>query len=359
MDLSASTYVPTLAVRASEMNGLEQLPGLTKDRLRPMFLLAPWTTANTLTKAVERIQKAFPNRQYFLDIDRDYAATNQESDAQRELRDLQDPNNSYANWRFFTSKFPLVQPCIQLIGQTQRDFITQIRFAQIQERTFCVRIEKSRFPTHNFDEIIGALNEVGTADYAIMLEGGWTNDPLTLAAWFTGLITDGLRQIDANVPIIISCTSMPKVFTDIEIHKAVPFSNRELVQQISTQTNRNVVLYGDWGSTRPREQQGGGQRPVDRIDYPTQNSWFIARNKEREWTFKEAAEEVVSQSKIWDGKLNIWGENMILQTAANPAFAINSPQKNVAARVNIHLHRQAFYGNTELSNLDFDEDWED
>lgn len=358
MVLAADTYVPTLTVRPSEMKALEQLPGATKDRLRPMFLLAPWTTANTLTKAIERVEKAYPHRSYFLDIDRDFAFTNSENEAQQELRYLLEPANSFENWRLFTTRFPNAHPCLQFADQSQADLAVQIEAAQQLGKEFCVRIELSRFPA-NFNEIVGALNAVGTADYAIVLEGGWTNDPLTLAAQFSGILTSGLSGIDATVPIVISCTSMPKEFTDIEVRKNIQFSNRELVEQVARQTNRNLVLYGDWGSTRPREQMGGGQRPIDRIDYPTGNSWLIARNKDEGWTFKEAAEEVIERSGVWDGTLNIWGENMIAQTAINPAFAINTPQKNVAARVNIHLHQQAFYGFDGLGEMDFDEDWED
>ena len=67
IDIGALSYVPTLALRASEMNGLEKLPGPTKDRIQPLFLLAPGVKSNSLGKAIERIEKAFPNRPYFLD----------------------------------------------------------------------------------------------------------------------------------------------------------------------------------------------------------------------------------------------------------------------------------------------------
>ena len=67
IDIGALSYVPTLALRASEMNGLEKLSGPTKDRIQPLFLLTPWVKSNSLGKAIERIEKAFTNRPYFLD----------------------------------------------------------------------------------------------------------------------------------------------------------------------------------------------------------------------------------------------------------------------------------------------------
>lgn len=349
-------YVPTLAIRASEMNGLEQLPGLTKDRMQPLFLLAPWTTATTLAKAVERAEKAFPDRRYFLDLDRDYAITNPEADAQAELLELFSPHDSYANWWDFVADYPCACPCLQLKGQDAEGISIQIGRAQQLGREFCLRIVLHRFPP-NLAEAVAALNEIGTADFTVILEGGWTSDPLSLAVQFSGLIGGVLGDLDAQVPIVVSCTSMPRGFEDIEGRKPIHFSNRALVAQIARDNNRRRIVYGDWGSTRPREPAGHKQRPHDRIDFPTDDSWIIAR-KRGKWDFQKAAEQIVDNGGEWDDGLKVWGTIMIVQTKANPAFGINTPQKNVAARVNIHLHRQAFFG-MDQSGMDFDEDWRD
>lgn len=170
---------------------------------------------------------------------------------------------------------------------------------------------------------------------------------------------ESLQAIDANVPVVLSCTSMPKLFSTFEGVYPVPFNNRQLVNQISRRSNRAKIVYGDWGSTRPREPGGYANRPLDRIDYPTEDAWYIVRNKEKNWDFEEAAEVLIERSGVWDGNLNIWGEEMIYQTTINEEIGIDTPQKNVAARVNIHLHRQAFYGQPGLDAMDFDEDWED
>jgi len=50
---------------------------------------------------------------------------------------------------------------------------------------------------------------------------------------------------------------------------------------------------------------------------------------------------------------------MIKNTAINQELGVDTPQKNVAARVNIHLHRQAFYGESDIGGLNLDEGWED
>jgi len=358
MVLENKSYVPTLAIRASEMNGLEYLPGATKDRMTPCILLAPWANSNTLERAIDRVQRAFPNRNYFLDIDRDYQFTNMESTPQQELAHLIDPANSFANWVEFIGQHELAWPCIQSRDQSEAEIRRQIEAIQALGRPYCMRIVRDRFP-NNLDEIVAAFAAGGAADFAIILEGGWTRDPLSLAVWFDGVIAGSLQEIDANVPVVLSCTSMPKMFSAYSGVTPVPFTNRQLVDQISRRSNRTTVIYGDWGSTRPREPGGFANRPLDRIDYPTEDTWYIARNKSQEWEFETAAEELIGNTDIWDGNLNIWGEEMIYQTTINEEIGIDTPQKNVAARVNIHLHRQAFYGQRDLDAMDFDEDWED
>lgn len=359
MVLESKPYVPTLAVRASEMNGLEFLPGATKDRMTPCFLLAPWANSNSLDRTITRIQRAFPNRHYFLDIDRDYQFTNLESEPQRELAQHMIPADCFGNWAEFVQQHERVWPCIQSRGQSEAEIREQIEAFQDQGRPYCMRIVRDRFP-ENIEEIVDAFAAGGAADFAIILEAGWTRDPLSVALWFDGVIAESLQAIDATVPIVISCTSIPKMFASFSADDptAVPFNNRQLMEQVARNSNRARIIYGDWGSTRPREIGSFMNRPLDRVDYPTEQSWHIARNKESRWDFRDAACSIVNSSG-WDGNLGIWGEEMIQNTTINEELGIDTPQKNVAARVNIHLHRQAFYGQPQIDPIEFDEDWED
>ncbi len=355
MILENINYVPTLAIRPSEMNGLSFLPAATKDRMFPCFLLAPWANSSSLSKSIERIERAFPKRKYFLDIDRDYELTNLESAPQQEMLDLINPENNYKNWIEFISQHENIYPCIQVYNVSENEIRNQIYAFQKIERPYCLRITPFQ---PNKEISIAAIAATGSADFAIILEGGWTNDALTLSSWFEGLVSNALKKVDADIPTILSCTSMPKLFTSFDGIRRVPFANRQLVSQISRNTNRNRIIYGDWGSTRPREPSGYANRPLDRIDYPTEDAWFIIRSKELNWTFNEAANQLIYKSKAWSGKLQIWGEEMILNTSIDESIGINTPPKNVASRVNIHLHRQSFY-DQEIETLDLDEDWED
>lgn len=349
------SYFATLAIRASEMNGLEYLPGSTKDALVPVVLLAPWGASRTLEQAIERFERAYPGRRYVLDIDRDYYPTNASHPAQARWLSLRDPSRRFRNWTLFWRAFPEAVPCLQTEGQSAADLHTQIDDIQGADREFCYRIELFR-QTHDINTVISVLVDRGTADFSVILEAGWISDALTLSPTYSGLINGALARLDGRVPIIASCTTIRKDFTRVEGVVTDPFSNRLLLEQIRRGTNRALVVYGDWGSTKPRDDSFG-RTPLPRIDYPCDEKWLLSRSRSKNWDYSAAAAQIVS-TPDWNGNLGVWGEELIFATAKNDEFAIDTPAKNVAARVNIHLHRQAHFGQN-LSNVVLDEAWVD
>lgn len=358
VDIETLNYVPTLSIRASEMNGLEKLPAATKDRLQPTFLLAPWPNAIELMRAIDRATKAFPGRPFFLDIDKDYQITNLELQAQQQWLELQDSADGYANWIGFVEGVPNASPCLQVGGCTRAEIVNQIAAFQEMGRTFAFRIELKRFPA-NIVDVISAINEVGSADYAIMLDAGWLSDTQPSRLAIANIITTQLSEIDAQVPIIVSYTTIPKDFADIEGTELSTFDNRDFLSELRQLTNRQRITYGDWGSTRPREQ-GMASRPKPRIDLALRNGWLSARNRPDDWGYNDAAAAILDSDE-WQqvAGAGVWGEFMIRQTVINPALGINSPPKNVACRVNLHLHMQAFYDLGDIKGINLDEPWED
>ena len=359
MALLQTHYVPTLAIRPSEMRGLEYLPNVTKARMTPCVLLAPWSSAHSISSAIERFQTAYPHGAYFLDIDRDYTCSNPEAPAQKQLMQLANPADAFASWCDFINEHDRIMPCLQLREQSKEDIKLQIERYRKNSRNFALRIFRDRDPV-NLDDAIDTLAAEGAADFAVILEGGWAKDALQLPPWFSGIIEESLAVIDAQVPIIASCTTMPKAFSKYNEPTEVAFTNRALVQQVQASRNDRRIVYGDWASTRPRERTGGGGFDIPpRIDYPRDDSWWIYRNAEKNWTFQTAAEELVSDLGVWDGSTGQWGELMISETAVSEHLGINTLQKNVAVRVNLHLHRQAFYGTEVPAMEDLEDNWED
>ena len=355
MDTNLNSYVPTLAVRAAELKGLDYLPNSTKNRICPMLVLAPWPNAKTLDKAIRRFENAFPNRSYFMDLDRDYIPSNDTNSAQIDWQSLHCKNDNYKNWQKFWQKHKHVIPCIQFHGIDQSSIEKQIEKVQSQNREFCLRFELRRNPK-NLSEVISCLVNLGTADYTIMLDGGWISDTNRYKQWIDELYDTELSLVNVSIPIILSFTTIPKDYSQIEDLEEIFFKNNNVVQEFRRDTNRNIVL-GDWASTKPREY-GFGSTPLPRIDYPLIDSWIIARNKEEEWTYQDAAQTIV-ESNYWNGKLGIWGEKIIESTANGEDYVIDSPQKNVTSRVNIHIHMQAFRNYDGFEAIDLDDDWED
>ncbi len=359
MLFTSALYVPTLAIRPSEMRGLEYLPLATKERMVPCVLLAPWVNAHSINNAIERFQTAYESGPYFLDIDRDYTYPNPEASAQIELKQLSDPADAFASWCNFIGEHSRIIPCLQLRDQSEVEIRCQIEKYRKYKRTFALRIFHQCEPI-NLGQVIGALKAEGTADFTIILEGGWSQDALGLHRWFSGIIDDMLTDIDAQVPIVVSCTTIPKVFRNCIGRSKVTFTNHELVQQLQKKRNDRKIIYGDWAGTRPRERSGGsGSEIPPRIDYPLKDAWWVYRNPDAQWTFQTAAKQLVSDAEIWDGRTGQWGEQMISETAVSEHLGINTPHKNTAVRVNLHLHRQAFYGIDSLPMEGFEEDWKD
>ena len=359
MELEHTNYVPTLAIRPSEMRGLEYLPLATKERMTPCVLLAPWSSARSMSSAIERLHSAYPHGKYFLDIDRDYNYPNPEAPAQRELIQLANPEDAFASWCAFVREHDRIMPCLQLREQSKEDIQRQIERYREDARLFALRIFRDREQV-NLDDAIDALAAAGAADFAVILEGGWTRDALQLPLWFVGILEKSLATIDAQVPIVASCTTMPKAFSKYNGPTEVEFTNRKLFQEVQAYRNDRRIIYGDWASTRPREKSGGGGFDIPpRIDYPRDDAWWIYRNADENWTFQAAAQRLVSDAAVWDGNTGQWGEQMISETAVSEHLGIDTLQKNVAVRVNLHLHRQAFYG-ADLPPLEvFEDDWED
>ncbi len=196
MILDDKFYVPTLAVRPGEMKALEFLSAAAKNRMLPCFLLAPWVSSRSLERTLTRIERAFHKRHYILDIDSNYSSLNKDSIPLQELERLKEPANFYSNWLSFVEKSPWVYPCIQYNSQGEAEIRKQIESYQNVRRPYCLRIVHGH--EEGVSEAISAVAASGAADFAIILEGGWTDDPLSLSLWFDGFIANGLRTVDAS-----------------------------------------------------------------------------------------------------------------------------------------------------------------
>lgn len=359
IDISQLNYVPTLGVKVSEMNALEELPSATKDLIQPLFLLAPWASSKNLVNTIMRIEKAFEERPFFLDIDRYYWPGNNLSSAKQEWIELLSPKDNYASWIRFLHELPNANPCVQIHDIDISELEKQTNELLALDRSIAFRFELARLPA-NFDQIVEMITRLETASHVIMVDGGWTKDALNTGLKIKEIVTRKLRDINPDIPIVVSYTTIPDGYTDVKGTKFTPFNNREVVEEIRQISNRPNIIYGDWGSTRPRTMRGPLHPASPRIDIATRSGWLSARNAKEHWDYPDAASTILNSSE-WKqiGHEPIWGVARIKQTADSKNLGIHTAQDNVAARINIHLHVQAMYDDKSISPIDFDEEWKD
>lgn len=357
--MDVQEYLVTVGVRPAELSGLKELPAASKDRLTPLLLLAPWLATTPLSRAIEKFEESYPSRPYFVDVDTYYRVNDNNNEAKELWARLAHKPADLAAWWDLLSDYPNANPCLLMAEQTMESVRKQINWARENHRAFCLRMNLGEggagIPPW-MPELVAELADEGANDYAVVFEFGWVEDALTVAALASGYTNTFFSVIPAEVPVAVSCTSFPRDFTVFDGAVDNPFTNRQLIASVQQGTNHPRIIYGDWGSARPRSY-GHASQPKKRIDYPTDGSWIFARNNGEEVSFLVAAQRIVG-SNSWSGNLGIWGEQLIEGTAQGQAFAIDTMPKMYAARINIHLHRQAFYGDLPPPG-NLDEEWSD
>lgn len=357
--MDVKDYVATLCIRPAELSGLKELPGGTKDRLTPLVLLAPWLATSPLSKAIDKFEAAFPDRPYFLDVDRYYKHEGVDNEARLALAELVKKPANLGVWFELLASYPNANPCLLLSGATVATALSQIKWARENNRQFCLRFDLSSggagFPEF-IPALLDVLGEEGAVDYSVVFDFGLVGDALEMAAVATGFVKTFFSKISSTIPIVLTCTSFPTDFTVFDGIDQRKFTNRRLLGQVRKATNHPKLIYGDWGSTRPRSYKRANS-PKARIDYPTDDGWVIARDNGKPITFPEAAKRIVA-SPDWSGKLGVWGEQLIEGAAIGQELAIDTMPKMYSARINIHLHRQAFYGILPPPEA-LDEAWDD
>ncbi len=358
--MDVKDYLVTLCLRRAELSGLKELPGGAKDQLTPLVLLAPWLATTPLSRAIEKFEEAYPARPYFIDVDTYYQPSDKWNDAKDEWTRLAQSPSDLELWHSLISSYPNACPCIQMAGSSLESALSQIEWARAHNRSFCLRMNMvdgigAGIPAW-LPDLVAVLIDEGSVDYAVVFDYGFVQNAIDIAPKAIGYIKEYFNDVPPVIPVVVSCTSFPNDFTPFDGVDEKGFTNRDLVAQIRQATNHPRVIYGDWGSTRPRSN-GFGSTPKNRIDYPTDTGWIFARNNDVSISFQEAAQRIID-SDYWTGDLGIWGEQLIAGAAAGQSFAIDTMPKMYSARINIHLHRQAFYGHLPPPDA-LDEAWSD
>lgn len=342
-------YIPILALRPAEMNALEELPAGDLDALLPLIMLKPWLSANLIDNCFSRLVEAYGDRPVIVNLSHDAAFTDKTPrQVHNQFGELLLGQNGYDTWCQLIEAHPNMIPSIQYerlnhvavqiprLAALNRGVVVHIRREALANAI--VLVEQFRQP----------LLAIGNSLLIVLDYGQQRANLLNTAAETIGLIQTLTNRLPA-CQIAIAATTFPMNFGNLTSQNIYERQFHTMVQQAF---NDRQILYADRGSARA-EAMSGGSRPKPRIDLPTQAEWQFFR--EDIFGYQEAAERAMA-SDYWDSNLLIWGTQMIERTALGADFAINTPAKSTAARINIHLHRQLFFDSPQ-NMYNTDEEW--
>lgn len=344
------SYSPTLYTRSAEIKALQNLPAATKDRIFPILLGRPWPNARELSRAWEKINEAFGGRPYALDLDPYKYQSGGRHQAAADFDELFDPANGHEKYYSALEEIDRAIPTIQIRNGQIADLGQQLDHAQRLDRGLLLRIKNGQVdqPAIIADQVLSQ-----SADCIVAIDCGWSANLIAQEMWASDIV-GAISRDRPETEIIVTGSSFPNSFVNNGPRASINLIERLLYDNLVRQHNAARLTYGDWGSTRPPSDPVP-MRNIPRIDLPTTGSWICFRrdkNYDPNETYGEIAQRVVADQD-WPHGLNIWGTYTISNTANGLLGAIRSPSAATAARVNMHIHRQAHFGsNVEISDVD-------
>lgn len=346
-------YVPTLPVRPAEMIALKELPEKDKDLLMPLILMRGWVGSNELQNSLDKIAEVYDNRPWLVDIDPDFHSTENVRPVHLTIEELKASDNGYQNWCEFVASQKAAIPCLQLMDLDQ--LAPQIARLAKLDRGVAVRLMPEMYG--GIDAIILALSSVQGLRPLIIFDYGQANRQIIDRAATTIPMVQKIHAALPDACIVVCATTFPSSFVNVN---SQDIFERQFFNMVKDNCNGIPLIYGDRGSARAEKQMGGGGTPSPRIDYPLSDQWrFFRKETPKPQGYFDAAEELIERSGIWDPKLRIWGTQWIERTANKDQYAITSPAKSTAVRINIHMHIQLHYGAPPEEVLDTDDEWVD
>ena len=273
-------------------------------------------------------------RRFAIDLDRTKFKST-ETAAGKAFDTLFDPDNGYASYYRLVGDLPSAVPVLR---SSSDNFQDQIAHIETLDRGVVVRLEYGS-AANNIEAARTLIRE--TPDVVILVDAGWSSDLLGRELWASEVV-QSMTDVRPEIELIVSGSSFPNTFANIKGRGRIPVKERRLHTQLTRRHNAANLLYGDWGSTRPPAVDAAPMRNVPRIDLPFQAEWLCYRQSNEEG-YPELARQMMDDPS-WPAELAIWGTYMITCTADGLPGSIRSPGTAAAARINIHLHRQAFVG---------------
>lgn len=339
-------YYPTICIRRAEMKALEKLPLSEKAKMLPVVLLAPWLNSILFDNTIDTLKKSIGDLPFIVDLDIHYRS-NSDLPSRKEFRRLLDPHQGSGPWIEFIKKNENYIPCVQFWGRTADDVEEQISEFRDLGRGYCFRIEPRT--EADYERILQMIPSIENDDNLLIIDVGYSPDYLQLEN-DAAVKIERLVEVSPETPFVVSSSNFPNTFTEFDNMSALNIGSRRIYSDLLKKYGNYKLYYGDWASTKPRTYDGGGSRPLPRIDFPTKDRWIIARSKEESWDFEEAAKRITRLPE-WLEHPKVWGAGMIEKTAAGLPGGISTGPQAIAARVNLHLYLQNNFAGQATGDL--------
>lgn len=356
-------YLPVLSLSPAEMLAFSELPDKDRKSLIPYVKLKGWLAAKELSNSIKKLE-SLEGRKIILDLDYEYVFENKDylvsgsfpRPVYEQLKKLMNPEFGYKNWMDFVLSYDWLIPVVQT-----KDFehvVDQCRVLEQEGRDFVLRFSLGDIESGNWLYLIEVLSQFNPCLIIFDIGKIDINTKSYENYFFEWL--ERAEKYFSGARFCITGSSFPDSFGDTEKGE-VPIYERQIYNSLCKEFERKLI-YSDYASARVKEGRSGGGVPIPRIDFPLKNSWCYVRYRDgdvvdRSEKYKWAASRVMEQ-EYWPIELKVWGVQMIELTARGSEYAISSPMKSTAVRINMHLYNQLHY-HEELSEVDSDDDWED
>lgn len=344
--LEGREYVPLLHARLAEIRALRELPDSTKNLFVPVVKLRPWLNAKELSRAVAVVEEAVGERLYGFDLDESKYSLNPDATkvAHVEFSTLFDPHEAFRNYYDLVAAGENRIPVYRNLSTSDNSFDQLEHIISIDRGVF---VKINVFQSAGLSALAGKIKTLGISNAVFVIDCGWGRDILS-ASSAASEIAKMLIEISDDFEIVIAGSSFPQSFSGLGERFITPAIERALFAEVRRQVNYPRLIYGDWGSTRPPSDPVP-MRNIPRIDTARADDWVSWRSEDDE-SYVDIAERAVKDA-AWDGKIGVWGEYMILATAAEEEVRIKSPAMAAAVRVNLHLHQQANFDKPDAIHI--------
>lgn len=329
-------YYPTICIRRAEMRAMSKLPLDEKKKMLPIVLLAPWLNSINFENTIKTVDNCIGPIPIIADLD-SYFESSSPLPSRKFFWELMDKNNGHIKWCELIAENSRYIPTVQTHGRVAEAIEYQIAKFKPLSRGMVFRFELDK--TYAWDFVFSKIEQLIEENILCVFDYGY-NEPSQIIENKVASLIDRLVTISATAKFVVTGTDFPNEFSEFD-NFSTPKSigSRIIFSDLVKKYGNYNMFYGDWASTKPRRYDGGGSRPLPRVDFPTKASWIIARSKEDQWDFEDAAQRLTRLPE-WSSRPQIWGAGMIEKTARGLPGGISTGPEAIACRVNMHLYIQ-------------------